>query len=155
MKVWVQDENGNNNLVDIVDLVEKTLEHVRADKLTEIQQAYASAIYNTFTSTAFDGTTIETYACDLISQSRINGEVTTAIAVKSGYSTEPVSWKNVDQAQCVQWQPQNMINLGSDLHKFLTDQSDYLEILIVYISDIKRTMDELNAVAWGMIIPTT
>lgn len=129
-----------------------SLQQVQSSKIAQMQDFYNQTIYNTFPSTAWDGTTVETYACDVVSQSRINGEVTVAIAVKQGYSTETLSWKNVNQPQCVTWTADQMIKLGTDLHKFVTSQTDYLEALTVYINSL-TTIDAVNAVTWGMTIP--
>jgi hypothetical protein len=45
-----------------------------------------------------------------------------------------------------------MIKLGTDLHKFVTAQTDYLESLMIYINSLP-TVEAVNAVTWGMTIP--
>ncbi len=131
-----------------------TLADVKNSKIQEMANTYNTTIINTFQSSAFDNETIETYSCSLADQQRINGEVTMAIANLQGFSSEPISWKNANQTQCVTWQPKNMITLGTDLHKFITQQSDYLEVLTVYINSLTN-IDDVNKVTWGMTIPTT
>lgn len=130
------------------------LEDYKKNKLYEVEQAYEKEAYGAFTSTAFDGKTEETYSCSQTDQVRINGEVTMSMAVKAGFSTEPISWKNVNQPQCVPWAADSMIALGVDLHKFETEKSDYLEALTVYINSL-TTIDDVNKVTYGMTIPTT
>lgn len=133
---------------------ETDLASVQQNKISEMTQAYENEIYGTFTSTAFDGSTQETYSCSQTDQVRINGEVTMAMAVKAGFSTETTSWKNVNQTQCVTWTADSMIKLGVDLHKFVTAQTDYLEAITVYINSL-TSIDDVNKVTWGMTIPTT
>jgi hypothetical protein len=130
-----------------------TLPGAQNAKIAEITQEYENQIYGTFASTAFDGATEETYACDATSQMRINGEVTMAMAVKAGFSAEILSWKNANQAQCVTWTAEQMIKLGTDLHSFVTSKTDYLEQLTVYINSL-TDINAVNAVTWGMTIPT-
>lgn len=130
-----------------------TLDETKNQKIIEITQAYNSEIYGTFKSNAFDGNTEETYSCSSTDQVRINGEVTMAMAVKAGFSQEPISWKNVNQDKCVDWTADSMIKLGTDLHKFITSKTDYLEALTAYIN-ILTTADDVNKVTWGMTIPT-
>jgi|GEM_PF-3269455 len=125
---------------------------VKQNKINEITQAYQNEIFGTFTSVAFDGITEETYSCNQTDQVRINGEVTMAMAVKAGFSTESISWKNVNQGQYVTWTPDAMIKLGTDLHKFVTVQTEYLEALTVYINSL-TDIDDVNKVTWGMAIP--
>lgn len=144
----------NNELTAVSNITQLQLTKAQNAKIVDMTNAYNQVIYSTFQSNAFDGTTMETYACDQVSQSRINGEATTAMAVLQGYTNEPVSWKNINQSQCVPWQPRNMINLGMDLHKFITAQTNYLEALIVYINSL-TDVDKVNEVTWGMTIPTT
>lgn len=131
-----------------------SIDNIKKNKLMEVEQSYEKEIYNTFTSTAFDGKTEETYSCSQTDQVRINGEVTMAMAVKAGFSTESISWKNVNQVQCVAWTADSMIKLGTDLHAFVTAKTDYLEALTVYINSL-TTIDDVNKVTWGMTIPTT
>lgn len=76
------------------------------------------------------------------------------LAVKANVSQETLSWKNVNQQQCVAWTADQMIKLGTDLHKFVTEKTDYLEALIVYINSITN-IDDVNKVTWGMTISTT
>lgn len=130
------------------------INNTKKNKLSEVEQAYKKEAYGTFTSTAFDGKTEETYSCSQTDQVRINGEVTMAMAIKAGFSTEDISWKNVNQPQCVAWTADSMITLGADLHKFETVKADYLEALIVYINSL-TTIDDVNKVTYGMAIPTT
>lgn len=129
-----------------------TLDGTKNAKISEMTQAYENEIYGTFQSSAFDGKAQETYACSQTDQVRINGEVTMAIAVKAGLSTETISWKNANQTQCVTWTADAMIKLGEDLHSFVTSKTDYLEQLTVYINSLS-TMDNINKVTWGMTIP--
>lgn len=131
-----------------------TLTGAQQAKISEMTQAYENEIYGTFVSTAFDGTTQETYSCSQTDQVRINGEVTMAMAVKAGFSTEAISWKNVNQTQCVSWTADAMIKLGVDLHAFATFKTDYLEQLTAYINSL-TTIEAVNAVTWGMTIPST
>ncbi len=138
---------------DTINPIGATLADVQATKIAQVTDLSNQVTYSTFTSTAFDGNTIATYACDLTSQARINGEATTAMAVLGGYSKATLSWENTSQTQCVVWQPQNMINLFNDLHSFLTTQTDYLESLIIYINGL-TTVATVNAVTYGMTIPT-
>jgi hypothetical protein len=135
-------------------LVGKTLLEIQSIKISQMQDSYNQTIYNTFPSTAFDGKTEETYSCSATDQVRINGEVTVALTVKAGYSSEQLSWKNVNQDNCVTWTADQIIKLGGDLHKFVTDKTDYLESLIVYINKLTN-IDDVNKVTWGMTIPTT
>lgn len=130
-----------------------TLDGAKNAKINEMTQAYENAIYGTFTSTAFDGTTQETYSCSQTDQVRINGEVTMAMAVKAGFSTETISWKNVNQDKCVTWTPDAMIKLGTDLHKFVTEKTDYLETLTAYVNSL-TSVDDVNKVTFGMTIPS-
>lgn len=125
---------------------------VKQNKTNEMTQAYQNEIYGTFQSNAFDGATQETYSCSQTDQVRINGEVTMAMAVKAGLSTEIISWKNVNQTQCVTWTADAMIKLGVDVHSFVTSKTDYLEALTVYINSL-TTIDDVNKVTWGMTIP--
>lgn len=129
-----------------------TLESAKNAKINEMTQAYENEIYGTFKSVAFDGKTEETYSCSSTDQVRINGEVTMAMAVKAGFSTESISWKNINQTQCVTWTADSMIKLGIDLHSFVTSKTDYLEALTVYINSLTTT-DDVNKVTWGMTIP--
>lgn len=126
---------------------------IKTDKISEMTQVYENEIYGNFQSSAFDGKTQETYSCSQTDQVRINGEVTMAMAVKAGFSTEIISWKNVNQTQCVTWTADAMIKLGVDLHSFVTSKTDYLEALTVYINSLTTT-DDVNKVTWGMTIPT-
>ena len=130
-----------------------SLAEVQVSKIAQINDLYNQVTTGTFTSTAFDGTTMETYSCTPTDQARINGEVTMALTVKAGYSTEPISWRNVNQIACVEWTPDAMIKLGADLHKFVTTQTDYLEALTIYINSL-TTIDEINEVTYGMTIPS-
>lgn len=125
---------------------------VKQNKINEMTQAYENEIYGTFQSSAFDGKTQETYSCSQTDQVRINGEVTMAMAVKAGFSTETISWKNLNQDKCVIWKADAMIKLGTDLHKFITVQTDYLVALKVYINSLTN-IDDVNKVTWGMTIP--
>lgn len=122
-----------------------TLQDTKNSKILEMTQAYETDIYGIFTSTAFDGKTEETYSCSATDQVRINGEVTTALAVLAGYSTEKISWKNVNQFECVEWHPKNMVTLGTDLHAFVTDRTNYIEALTAYINSL-TTIDDVNKV---------
>ncbi len=131
-----------------------TLKDTQTLKINEMNIAYQNAIYNTFQSKAFDGQTMETYSCSATDQARINGEVTTALTVKAGYSVEVLSWKNANQDKCVTWTPDQMIKLGADLHNFVAEKTDYLEALTVYINSL-TTVDDVNKVTWGMTIPIT
>lgn len=132
---------------------ENNIDTIKTNKINEMNISYQNDIYSTFQSNAFDGKTEETYSCGMVDQSRINGEVTTALTVKAGYSTETLSWKNINQDKCVTWTPDQIIKLGTDLHKFVTDKTDYLEAITVYIN--KQTIiDTVNAVTWGMEIPS-
>lgn len=124
----------------------------KENKISEMTKAYENEIYGTFTSTAFDGTTQETYSCSQTDQIMINGEVTMSMAVKAGFSTETISWKNVNQDKCVTWTADAMIKLGVDLHKFVTDKTDYMEALTSYINNL-TSIDDVNAVTWEMAIP--
>lgn len=129
-----------------------TLDGSKNAKISETTQAYEKEIYGTFKSTAFDGSTQEAYSCSQTDQVRINGEVTMAMAVKAGFSTETISWKNVNQDKCVTWTADAMIKLGTDLHKFVTERTDYLEELTAYINGLMN-IDDVNKVTWGMTIP--
>ena len=131
-----------------------TLEEAKQNKIAELTQEYEKVIYNTFNSNAFDGTTQETYSCSQTDQTRINGGVTMAMAVKAGFSQEPISWKNVNQDKCVVWTADSMIKLGTDLHKFVTKKTDYLEALTSYVNSL-TSIDDVNKITWGMAIPAT
>lgn len=132
---------------------EESLEEVKKSKCEELKQDYEKASYETFTSNAFDGTTVETYSCSATDQVRINGEVTAAMAVLQGYSTEKISWKNINQAACVEWQPKSMVNLGIALHKFVTENTDKLESLISYVNKLS-TIEDVQKVTWDTVIPS-
>lgn len=125
---------------------------VKQNKINEMTQAYQNEIYGTFQSSAFDGVNQEIYSCSQTDQVRINGEVTMAMAVKAGFSLETIFWKNVNQDKCVTWTADAMIKLGTDLHKFVTIQTDCLEALTVYINSLTN-IDDINKVTWGMNIP--
>jgi len=138
---------------DTANPIGATLAEVQASKIAQMNDFYNQAIYNTFASMAFDNATEETYACDATSQMRINGEVTMAMAVKAGFSTEALSWKNTSQPECVTWTADQILKLGIDLHSFVTTQTDNLEALTVYINSL-TTVATVNAVTWSMTIPT-
>lgn len=122
-------------------------------KIEAMKNDFNIASYETFTSKAFDGKTLETYACDTGSQAQIMAEASISALIKLGYSSEVISWHNINQAECVIWEPQNMIDLVSDLHAFMTKQTDYIEKLCVYINSLKD-VDKVNSVTYGMEIPS-
>jgi hypothetical protein len=126
---------------------------VIATAIANMQADFAIASYETFTSVAFDGITLQTYACDATSQAQIMAEASIAALVKLGYSSEVISWKNVNQDLCVVWVPQNMIDLVSSLHNFMTVQTDYLERLCIYINGL-TDINLISTVTYGMTIPS-
>ncbi|WPC40611.1 hypothetical protein [Clostridium sp. JS66] len=132
-----------------------TLENIRATKIQEIQKKCIELSTGTFKSKAYDGETEEEYSCSEKDQMRINGEFSIALAVKAGFSTRPVSWyKNKDAVECIEWNADNMIKLGEDLHKFETDLTDRVEALAAYVMSL-TTVEEVQKVAWDTVIPTT
>lgn len=129
-----------------------TLEDIKNLKKQEMINAYQTVAFGTFVSTAYDGVTPETYDISANNQVRINGEVTIAIANLQNFTTEEVSWMNVSQPQCVPWNPQSMINLGADLHKFETEKQEYLDRMLLYIDSL-TTIEDVNNVIWSMEFP--
>lgn len=80
-----------------------TLDDIKQQKRDEMNLACQNAIINTFQSTAFNGTTVEDYSCELTDQSRINGLVTIAQLRLANLTTEPINYyKNKEVIKCTE-----------------------------------------------------
>lgn len=151
-KVNIHLENVNG----IVTVIENTLplNVTKQQKINEMNATCQSAILNTFESNAFDGKAMQSYSCELTDQSRINGLVTIAQLRLANLTTEPINYyQNKDAIKCIEWQPQNMLNLGLDLKRHIEKNTDHYEDLKVYINSL-TTVEEVQKVTWDTVIPT-
>ncbi|AWI04071.1 hypothetical protein [Clostridium drakei] len=132
-----------------------SLENTKIQKINEMNLVCQNAIINTFKSSAFDGTTIEDYSCELTDQSRINGLVTIAQLRLANLTTEPINYyKNKEAIKCTEWQPKNMLALGLDIKRHIEKNTNHYEDLKIYINSL-NSVEEVQKVTWDTVIPTT
>lgn len=131
------------------------LDNIKQQKINEMNLACQNAIISTFQSTAFDGVTMEDYACELTDQSRINGLVAIAQLRLANLTTEPINYyKNKEAIKCTEWQPKNMLDLGLDLKRHIEKNTNHYEDLKIYINSL-NSIEEVQKVTWDTVIPTT
>lgn len=137
---------------DIFAEIVLTLQEVQISKITEMTAICDSKNISGFTSSCLG--VAKVFDSDLISQSRINGLCNIAQLRLSNLTTEIIKWRSANEIVCYEFTPQQMLTLALDLKRFVEANTDILEALTVYISDTKRTIEEVQAVTWNMIIPS-
>lgn len=96
---------------------------------------------------------LKRFDCELTDQSNIAGLVSVAMLMMSGTPVEEqLRWKSSDEPICHDFTVQQIMKLGLDLHKHKTEMITRFEQLRVYINDVIRTIDEIKAVTWDILI---
>jgi hypothetical protein len=110
----------------------------------------AKHILSGFMSKAFDGETEKHYDCELTDQSRISGLVSIAQLRIAGLSTEILKWKATGELECYEWTPEQILDLGLDLKRHIQDVTDRFYALRIHALAPDRTIEELEAITWGL-----
>ena len=127
--------------------IEKTLEEVKLEKVTEMNNVQQQLIENGVNVTLTDGT-VEHFTLTDKDQASLMGLQAKAM---SGETLLP--WHNSDQAEhCKYYSVEDMLTITDTALKYVTYHVTYFRDLRIYINSLE-TKEEVELIQYGVIIP--
>lgn len=144
---WINNTTISKNPIKV-----SNIDTVRAGVIMNMRQICKDNIINNFHSTCLG--TDRLFDCERDDQTYMMGLVAKASLIIGGavFTDMRLNWKATGEPKCYPFTEQQITTLGADLATHLTDTKEHFEDLRTYANDQSRTIDELNAITWDMII---